>query len=150
MARDALLSAHPWNFATAQARLSPLTTPPLADFATAFLLPLDCVRVLSAGLEPQSRGLIYRIAGRQLHADADDVVLSYVRRPREDEFPPFFAAALIACLSAEFCIPLTDSTARWEALRRIADGDVRRARLIDAQEETTPQFSDFSLVEERY
>ena len=48
VARDALLSAHPWNFATGQARLARLSAVPVADFSHAFQLPGDFLRVLSA------------------------------------------------------------------------------------------------------
>lgn len=57
--------------------------------------------------------------------------------------------ALIAQLAAEFCIPLTDSTSRWEILQKLADAQLRRAKLIDAQEDTPPAVEDFSLLEGR-
>ena len=47
-ARDALLSLHPWSFATAQATLPRLAAKPVADFAHAFQLPAGFLRV-SAG-----------------------------------------------------------------------------------------------------
>lgn len=147
--RDALLAAHPWNFATMQAVLPQLSTPPVADFANAFQLPGDCIRVLSAGTSGRGQGITYKIAQRQLHTDADTVVLTYVSRPDEPEFPPFFDMALIAQLAAEFCIPLTDSTARWDALQKLAETELRRAKLVDAQEDTSPSIEDFTLLEGR-
>ncbi len=148
--RDSLLSAHPWNFATTQQRLTMLATPPIADFQSAFQLPADCIRVLSAGTDGRGAGLVYKIAQRQLRTDASDVVLTYIFRPLETDFPPFFDMTLIANLAAEFCIPLTDSTARWEALREAAEHEARRARLIDAQEETPAAVDDFTLIASRY
>lgn len=148
--RDALLSAHPWNFATTQKRLAKLATPPVADFQSAFQLPVDCIRVLSAGTDGRGSGLIYKIFQRQLLTDAEAVVLTYIFRPLEADFPPFFDMALIANLAAEFCIPLTDSTNRWETLREAAEHEFRRCRLIDAQEETPSAVDDFTLIESRY
>ncbi len=147
--RDALLSSHPWNFATGQERLPRLAAEPVADFAHAYQLPAGFLRALSAGPDGRGRGLAYRIAERRLHADAESVVLTYVFRPDETAFPPFFDQALIARLSAEFCLPLTESTTRAEALYRLAETEFRRARLIDAQEETPPRVEDFSLIEVR-
>ncbi len=147
--RDTVLSAHPWNFATYQTTLPKLADPPLADFANAFQLPPDCIRVLSAGTSGRGQGIRYKIKQRQLHADEDDVVLTYIARPDELDFPPFFDMALIAQLAVEFCIPLTDSTSRWEGLQKVADAELRRARLIDAQEETPPSVDDFTLLEGR-
>jgi hypothetical protein len=147
--RDALLAAHPWNFATTQARLTKAATAPVADFANAFPLPPDCLRVLAAGTGDRGRGLAYGIRQRMLLTDGDDVVLTYIGRPPEADFPPFFDMTLISHLAAEFCIPLTDSTLRWEALKKAADLDLRRARLIDAQEETPARIDDFTLLEDR-
>ncbi len=49
--RDALLSAHPWSFATKKAALAPLATAPVSDFAYAHELPSDFLKALSAGDE---------------------------------------------------------------------------------------------------
>jgi hypothetical protein len=147
--RDALMSSHPWNFAISQSELPRLAAAPLADYAFAFQIPADCIRVLSAGTGGQGSGLEYRVVGREVHADVENVALTYIRRVNEDLFPPFFASALVSELAAEFCIPLTDSTSRWEGLRRAAEAEFRRAKLIDAQEDTPPRIEDFTLIEER-
>jgi hypothetical protein len=148
-ARDALLSAHPWNFATAQATLARLSAEPVADFAYAYQLPSDLLRVISVGEGERGRGVRFRIAERRLHTDASDVVLTYIFRPQESDFPPFFDQALIARLAGEFCIPLTGSTSRAEMLEKLADAELRRAKLIDAQQETTGGFDDFTLIDAR-
>jgi hypothetical protein len=147
--RDAVLSSHPWNFATYQMTLPKLSAPPIADFANAFQLPADCIRVLSAGTAGRGQGAVYKIVQRQVLTDVDEVVLTYVSRPDELDFPAFFDVALIAQLAAEFCIPLTDSTSRWEMLHKLAEAELRRARLIDAQEDTAPAIEEFSLLEGR-
>lgn len=147
--RDALLSANPWSFATAQAPLPRLADAPVADFGAAFQLPADFLRALGAGVGGRGRGLEYRIAGRTLHADADAVVLTYVFRPDEADVPAFFDQALIARLAAEFCIPLTENTSRSETMQRLAEAEFRRARLTDAQQDSQPRFEDFSLIEAR-
>ncbi|TVR97361.1 MAG: hypothetical protein EA406_09870 [Rhodospirillales bacterium] len=147
--RDALLSAHPWNFATRQRSLARLATSPVADYANAFALPADCLRVISCGRPGRGRGLTYRIEGRTLCTNVDQVVLTYLADTDEAMFPPFFVAALIARLAAEFCIPLTDSTSRWIGLSRAADDEVRRAKLADAQEDTPSRIENFVLIEAR-
>lgn len=147
--RDALLSAHPWSFATAQATLPRLILPPLADYDYAFQLPADFLRALSAGSGEYGRGLDYRIAERRLHTNSDDVTLTYVFRPDEGAFPPFFDQALIARLAAEFCLPLTESTARGEALAAAAEDEFRRAKSIDSQQDVPGRIEDFSLVQAR-
>ena len=147
--RDALLSAHPWSFALRQASLARLAEAPVADYDFAFALPTDFLAALSAGGPGLGRGLAYRIAGQSLQAGSDQLVLTYISRPDESGFPPFFAAALVARLAAEFCLPLTESATRATALYQLADQEFRRARLIDGQQDTRSGFERFSLIEAR-
>jgi len=147
--RDALLSAYPWSFATGQIGLARLAAEPVADYAYAYQLPSDFLRVLSAGVSGRGRGIQYRIAERRLHTDASEVTLTYIFRPDEQTFPAFFDQALIARLAAEFCIPLTDSTSRSEVLTRLAESGFQQAKLIDGQQESSVYLEDFSLVEVR-
>ena len=144
--RDALLSAHPWSFATAQRDLPRLVGTPPADFDHAYQLPPDFLRALSAGAAGRGRGLDYRIVERRLHTNAGTVTLSYIFRPGESTFPPFFDQVLIARLAAEFCLPITESTARAEAMCKLAEGEFRQARLIDAQQDVPARFEDYTLV----
>ncbi len=144
--RDALLSLHPWSFATAQAGLPRLAGQPVADFQHAFQLPADFLRALSAGGEKSGRGLVYRILEGRLHSDADTATLTYIFRPQESAFPPFFAAALATRLAAEFCIPLTEDTGRASLLFRMAEAELRAARLADSQQATPRGIEDFPLV----
>ncbi|MCA3263006.1 MAG: hypothetical protein ING44_13770 [Telmatospirillum sp.] len=147
--RDGLISAHPWSFASAQTTLPRLARDPVADHRFAYQLPPDFLRALSVGQGARGRGTAYRIVESALHTDSDGVVLSYIFRPDESAFPPFFDAALIAALAAEFCLPVTESTSRAELLYRLSENEFRRARLIDAQQETPQSLDDFSLVEVR-
>jgi len=147
--RDALLSAYAWSFATGQVELSQLEAAPIADYDYAYQLPTDFLRAFSAGSSGRGRGLSYRIARGALHTNAQSVILTYVFRPEEEEFPPYFDQALIARLSAEFTIPVTENTSRAEAHFRIAENEFERARQIDAQQDTPGRIEDFSLVDVR-
>ena len=123
--RDGLLSARPWSFAIDE---SPLV---LCRSTGAFPLPHECLRVLSVDTD----GVMYRIRGRCVETDAPEpITMTYIARPNEIDFPPFFSLALIARLAAEFCIPLTDSTSRWEGLQKMADIELRHAKLTDTGE----------------
>jgi len=147
--RDSMLSAYPWSFALGQSVLAQLTTAPVADFQYAYQLPPDLLRVISAGTGGAGRGSVYRIAERRLHTNAPEAVLTYIFRPAEVDFPPFFDQVLIARLAAEFCIPVTGSTSRSDALAKSAEGELRRAKLIDAQQESPSCVEDFTLIDVR-
>jgi hypothetical protein len=144
--RDAILSAHPWSFATGQSALARLAATPHADYQYAFQLPPGFLRALSAGNAGRGRGAPYRIHEGRLHADAEAVTLTYIFRPDESAFPPFFAQALVARLAAEFCLPLTESASRSEVLFRLSEQELRGARLVDSQQDTPRAIENFPLV----
>lgn len=147
--RDALLSAYSWSFAMGQVMLAKRDTPPAADYNNAFQLPLDFLRAMSAGTGGRGRGLNFRIAGGALHTNAESVLLTYIYRPEEETFPPYFDQALIARLAAEFTIPVTENTSRAEAMYRMAEREFERARQIDAQQDSPGRIEDFSLIDVR-
>lgn len=149
MIRDGLLSSYPWSFAVGQKKLARLADVPLVDYAHAFQLPNDFLRVLSAGTGNNGRGVNYRIMEHRLHTNMSEINLTYIFRPHESMFPAYFCEALIAKLSAEFCLPLTESTSRAELLQKYCNEIVNKARLIDAQQSTPQCFEDFTLVEAR-
>ena len=147
--RDALVSSHPWSFATGQASLPRLAATPDADFRHAFQLPPGFLRALSAGGPGLGRGLNYRLFEDRLHCDAEQVTLTYIFLPHESSFPAFFAAALVARLSAEFCIPLTESSARAQLLFTQAEAELRAARRTDSQQASTRALDGFPLIRAR-
>jgi hypothetical protein len=89
---------------------------------------------------------VFRILNRELHSNATTVVLTYILRLGEGDFPAFFQSALISRLAAEFCLPLTENTSRSERLRRQADDEFSLAKLIDSQQDTPSRLDDFPLV----
>ena len=146
---ESLLAAYPWRFALEKAELARLVSVPNADYQYAYQLPNDCVRVLSAGNGSRSQGLKYKIVGNTLHTNAEQVIISYIARPDEANFPPFFSNALIARLAAELCLPLTESTTRTDYMYQRADEEFKNAKLTDSQQDVPPCFQDFSLIEVR-
>ena len=143
-ARDALLSCHPWSFATGQTSLGRLEAAPLSGFARAFQLPADLLRAIQ--IVPRAP---FRVQEGRLLTDAGDVTLTYVFRPAESEWPPIFAAALVARLAAEFCVPLTESASRAETLYRLAEAELRTAKLADGQGQTPRAITSFPLLDVR-
>ncbi|MBQ3696264.1 MAG: hypothetical protein II938_04810 [Alphaproteobacteria bacterium] len=146
---ESLLASYPWRFALEKVELARLVTAPKADYKYAYQLPNDCVRILSAGNGIKSQGLKYKIVGNTLHTNSEQVMISYIRRPNESEFPPFFCNALIARLSAELCLPLTESTTRTDYMYNRADEEFKMAKLTDSQQDIPACFQDFSLIEVR-
>src|SRR3954453_13630774 len=109
--------------------------------------------------------------GTRMLPAANSVTVAYQRRAEEASFPVFFVQALVARLAAEFCVPLTEGTARAAELMQLAELglrrgagrparaaelmqlaelELRRARLADSQQATPPRIEDFTLIEARY
>ncbi len=149
LVRDAMLSAHPWSFATKQVELAQLAGGPITDFAYAYQLPNDFLNALSAGGHGRGRGLVYQVINRQLHTNAASVVLTYIFRPSEGDFPAYFIMALVTRLAAEFCLPLTEDASRADRFTRLSENELRLAKLVDSQQDTPPRVEDFTLVEAR-
>lgn len=147
--RDNLLSSFPWSFALAHKSLPRLAAQPNADFKYAYKLPDDFLRVISVGEHNRSKGSFYRIAENKLHSDNESVMLSYIFRPKEENFPPFFDTALIAALAAEFCLPLTESTTRSELLANLSEKLFMKAKNIDSQQNIPKALEYFPLIEVR-
>ena len=147
--RDAVLSSYAWSFATGQVALTQLGSGPSADYAYAYQLPNDFLRAISAGTGSRGRGISYRIVGDQLHTDSNQVLLTYIYRPAEETFPPFFVMVLIARLASEFCLPLTENVSRAELLMKLAEQEFVRARQLDAQQDTPNRLESFSLIDAR-
>ncbi len=147
--RDTLLGMHPWSFTLTQATLAPEAAAPVADFAHRFALPEDHLRTVSVGSAGRSRGITYRMQGGHVLCDAQEIVLNYQRRVPETELPPFFVPLLVTRLAAEFCIPLTEGSSRAMDLYRLAEAELRSARLIDSQQSPPRAFEDFTLIEAR-
>ncbi len=147
--RDGLLGVHPWSFATAHAQLVQLPTAPLTDFGYAFELPADFIKALSAGDDCRSRGAVYQVIGREVHTNYEELTFAYVKRGDEADFPTYFVSALVNRLAAEFCLPLTENASRSELLFKVADTELKLAKLIDSQQDTPPRVEDFTLIEAR-
>ncbi len=145
--RDAVISAHPWTFAQAQMTMAKLAATPVADYQYAYQLPSDFLRALSVGIDGKGSGVSYRIAEKRLHTDEDGIVLTYIFRPDETAWPPYFDHVLITRLTAEFCIPITESTTRAEKLDRLAEIQFVRAKTTDSQQQTPGSINKFPLID---
>lgn len=116
--RDAVLSAFPWNFATARATLADLGTPP-TNWAYRYALPADCLTVrhlvVDGIREPLAHERIaFEIAEegdvRVLYTDCANAELVYTRRiTNPNLFSPTFVSALGWLLASEIALPLTSA-----------------------------------------
>lgn len=144
-ARDTVLRSHPWNCAIKRVALAPEATPPDFDYAYSFLLPGDWLRTLSVGLKGDAPAYEHE-NGRILMDDA----VCYFRYVFRNENIATYDAMLVAALEAYMAMlaayPITKSAAVQERMASLYEGQLKRARSIDGQEQPPEDFGDFPLL----
>ena len=79
--RDRLLRQYPWNFAIRRARLTPLAQIPEFEWARAWQLPGDCLKVLEVNGCPAGVGNTpFQLEGQAILSNFGDCRLKYIRR----------------------------------------------------------------------
>jgi hypothetical protein len=120
--RDALLRMHHWNFALKWVQLAQDVTPPVAQFAYAYTLPSDCLKVINYGgsataisslslIFPDSGIRVvtrYKIEGRKLVSNDGTVYIQYLRRvTNPDEWDGLFYQVLSTWLASKLAMAIT-------------------------------------------
>lgn len=144
--RDELLESYHWNFATSLQSLARMTETPLFNYAYAYRLPTDALRVRTlrngAPFMLVSGGIVYTDA-----RPAEAVLTVRVTDPAS--FPALFVEALARRLASALALPLMGNTRLEQImLQRFADA-LDLARLADAAEEDEDIESCSSWLEVR-
>lgn len=150
MARDAVLSSHPWRFAVTRKRLAKISEKPVGTEANYFALPSDCLRLVSvhdAGeVTPWDENFIdlpslthtveQRASAKVLLCYASDVFVRYVSvRTPESVFPPDVVDAvgwLLASYLAGTMVPGTSGTQLAAQLTQAYQGSLQAAVANDS------------------
>lgn len=167
IARDAVLRAHPWNFAIARANLALSGTTPNHEYSYQHALPSGpspayCLKVLRTSWEASGfsgaavygfAGLVggyewplpYRIEGRYLLSNETAVSIEYIGRVTDpNQFDALFTDLLAQRLAGEVALPLTDTASVAKQMWDIYAAKLAEARSSDAQEGTPRAVVDLS------
>lgn len=125
--RDQILEMRPWSFALTRAQLEKDAIGPVYGFEYAYVLPADCLRVVSvsaydyAALNTWSLGdTAYSLEGGRVLSDNSPLYLLYVRRVIEPgRFPPSVASALSAMLAFNMAAFFTKSATTAQAALKV-------------------------------
>lgn len=125
-----LLGSHDWSFATKRSALSEdAAGVPINEWTRAFLLPtLRTDRVgkpLSVFSSTQSNApqiFRYEIQGRWLFTNEQAIVIEYIYRVPESDWPGYFHTLAIEALAAMFALPVTENASKEQLHRQIAYG----------------------------
>lgn len=139
--RDTLLRAHPWNWAVKRAVLVDTGEAPEFEFAYAFGLPEDFLKIIRTDSESEGINAEYRIENqndvRVLITDEGSCEIEYIAQIDDTSlFDPLFVDILAQRLAAEICPALTDNANMTSTLWEVYQTKLREARGVDAQEGT--------------
>jgi len=151
---DSFLRSHPWNFAKDRARLSKLVEEPAFGFQFAYALPSDWVRTLHVVTdgnnlpEQQVTEPHYKIEGRRLLANHEEVFLIYIRRVvNTEEWDPLALDAFVLMLASRTARAITQNLDLAQSLANDFRTKLQEARHTDATDEPAQRIeSDEWLV----
>jgi hypothetical protein len=141
VARDAVLQAHPWNFAVRRVDLAVESVTPPFEYTYRYPLPSDCLKVIrtedeSAGFEDDFR-VESTASGLVLLSDNSAVAIEYLARVEDVAlYSPLFVDVLAQRIAAELAPAFADSASMAQQLWQIYEAKLREARSVDAQEGT--------------
>jgi|TARA_R110000787_G_scaffold3825_1_gene14674 hypothetical protein len=137
------LRAHPWNFARKRASLAASSTAPAFEYASAFPLPSDFLRLMSNNgrLGMTNQDDLQIEAGSILSNDSAPLPITYIARITDPEaFDQLFADLLVARLARDLAEKITQSNSKIEAAQVLYKEARSEARRINAFERP-PQLS---------
>ena len=146
LTRQRLLRAHFWNFAVKKVELAQLITAPAFEYAYAYQLPADCLRVVRL-YQPNSD---WKIVGRELHTNDSSVFLEYVADITDEGlWDSVFVDLMILKLAIDMCYAITGSTEMLGALRSEYSQVMREAKQFDAMEDFPRQWDNGTWYDSR-
>lgn len=146
--RQALLRMHPWSCARKRVQLAPVVTHPHFDYAHAFALPRDFIRLESAGTTD------FEVESRHILANTSLINLIYTfDNDNEQTWDSLFREAMVYYLASKLAKATTGSNAEGDSCWQKLQQTLKQARAINAQERPSQDFSvnfSSSLIEVRY
>lgn len=131
------LQAHPWNFAIKRAYLPLLSAVPTFEWAHAFQLPPDYLRILT--VYPDSVPFV--VEGDKVLCNETTLAVRYIFNATDpSKYPMQFAEVFAFELAKELCYALVQSVTQQSTLFSMAKDFTVTARTYDAQEGTPTDF----------
>lgn len=141
-------ASHRWRFATKQASVSKLDVVPTGRYSASYHIPSSCVTVNAVTLNHFP--VEYDIYQNKIYCDeTQDLVIDYIDRVPESDWPSYFTTAVEFSLAATFAITI----ARDASLSQLMEGKANllftKARNIDSQQQTTRKLNTSRFIAQR-
>lgn len=143
-------ASHRWRFATKQATLTRLDAKPTGRYDAQYHIPSSCVTVIAATVNDVP--IKYDIYQNKLLCDEDSsstLVLDFVERASESEWPSYFTTAVEFSLAGTFAITLARDASLAQLMDQKANLLFTKARQIDSQQQTTRKLNTSRFITQR-
>lgn len=138
---QSLLTENPWRFSIRYEQLSQLIETPLYGFKYAYQLPPDLLQLRSISTYGP-----YELFENKLFSDEETCQVEYQFRPLEAKFPAYFVDVLLKRLASVFAASLMEDESKMQLFEGLADKRLRRAKLIDSQQQPSKAIRDGNFV----
>lgn len=130
--RDAVFRAHPWNCLIKRTQLPADTTAPDWEFAYAYSLPADCLRVLRL----EYLDTVYKVEGKKIVTDEGaPLKIQYVAQETDPmQYDELLVEAIASRLASDIAYPVIGSNTLSAQMMDIYMLKLSEARFVDATE----------------
>jgi len=136
--RNRIFRSHAWNCLTKRVQLAQDSTAPVVEYANAYTLPADCLRVLkihTGATDSIESDVDYAVEGRKIVTDEGTVYLVYIALITDpNEYDTYLQEAISAGLAADIAYAITNNATLAKNYLETADERLREARFVDSTE----------------
>jgi hypothetical protein len=150
---ESTLTRHNWRFATGQQQLSLLANAPTGRFEYAYQIPAnpECLKILAVTVNDAL--IQYSRYEDKIYLDGfgsqSAVIMDYIFRQSEDQFPPHFRLAVEYKLASIFGGSVARDAALVREFDQLSERQLLIAKNTDSQETTTKTLSTDRFITER-
>ena len=157
--RDSLLRSHHWNFAMKRVELALDVTAPLFEFAYAYTLPSDLLKLVEyVGSNSTSIYVtnqdwryqykpFYKVEGRKLYSNDGRALIRYLRRVENpDEWDAMFYQGMTQSLASKLVLAIRKDAKQATSLYELAQATLMMAMAVDGQEDPIQPFVTDNLL----
>jgi hypothetical protein len=149
--RKALMRLHPWNCLVKRVQLAPeAAVPAFGAYSHQFVLPGDCLRLLSLGGEgetPQD----YQLEGERRVLFGSTVCnVRYIADLGEDKWDDLLTDVMVQRMASVMAYAITKSGTTKADAYQVYQAALKAAKAVDGQENPPEEISDSPLLEARF
>ncbi len=149
IARTALTNTR-WRFASNQAVMPRLADEPVSRYSAAYQIPSDCLMVSAVTINDNP--IQYDRYGDKVYCDAsnnDEVVIDYIFRALEGDWPPYFITVVEYQMAALMAVSVARDGSLAAMFEEKAAREIVRARRLESQQQTTRKLNTSGFIAQR-